>query len=87
MVGQPEALARALGEVTRLVRANPPKEKPGGPPPSLAAITGVDPTDQLQWGGVWIEGIQTAASLSFQELSPCSTFAVVMLKMHYVDIH
>ena len=40
MVGQPEALARALGEVTRLVRANPPKEKPGGPPPSLAAITG-----------------------------------------------
>lgn len=44
MVGQPVALAKALGEVSRIVRANPPKEKPGGCPPSLSRITGEMPT-------------------------------------------
>ncbi len=43
MVGQPVALAKALGEVSRLIRANPPKEKPGGCPPSLSRITGSQP--------------------------------------------
>lgn len=41
LVGQPKALAAALGEVARIVRSNPAKEKPGGPPPSLSAITGI----------------------------------------------
>lgn len=40
LVGQPKALAAALGEVARIVRSNPAKEKPGGPPPSLSQITG-----------------------------------------------
>ena len=33
-----DALARALLPVTRQIRENPPKEKPGGPPPQLAAL-------------------------------------------------
>lgn len=40
MVGQPLALAKALGECSKIIRANPPKEKPGGCPPSLSRITG-----------------------------------------------
>jgi hypothetical protein len=38
MSGPIDALGRALVPVTRQIRENPPKEKPGGPPPQVAAL-------------------------------------------------
>ncbi len=36
--GNVDSLARALVMVSRQIRENPPKEKPGGAPPQLAAL-------------------------------------------------
>ena len=36
--GSIDALGRALVPVTRQIRENPPKEKPGGPPPQLQSL-------------------------------------------------
>ena len=41
--GAIDALARALVPVSRQIRENPPKEKPGGPPPQLQPLLGGTP--------------------------------------------